>query len=291
MMPDFTERELGRPSQSSRKWMRFLLTLMSVVLLAPSRSAAEDGLLFGGDDFVVVPHSSSLSPSQLTVECWVNVAVLAGPSNNEFIVSKGNDGTQGSYYLSQNGDQFHFYLGKNGVDQVYALTSSLHVQTNHWYHVAGTYDGTNLHIYVDGDLEGTTPANIAIGNSLELTLGYHNRPGVPYWLSGSLREVRIWSLARTQGEIQATMNQSLVGTEPGLVGYWRLNEASGQVAHDSSGNSNNGQLGSTPDVDTNDPTWIASIPTLSEWGIIGMSLVMFGAVLVLRRRQVIGLAP
>ena len=28
-----------------------------------------------------------------------------------------------------------------------------------------------------------------------------------------------------------------------------------------------------------------AVPTLSEWGIIGMSLVMFGGVLVLRRRR------
>jgi Concanavalin A-like lectin/glucanases superfamily len=41
-----------------------------------------------------------------------------------------------------------------------------------------------------------------------------------------------------------------------LTGYWPLNEGRGQVARDWSGNGNHGQLGSTPGVDANDPSWI-----------------------------------
>jgi Concanavalin A-like lectin/glucanases superfamily len=41
-----------------------------------------------------------------------------------------------------------------------------------------------------------------------------------------------------------------------LSGYWPLNEGKGQVARDWSGNGNHGQLGSTPGVDANDPSWI-----------------------------------
>ncbi|MFI5398627.1 MAG: LamG domain-containing protein [Candidatus Binatia bacterium] len=247
-----------RLPKSRRKWigMSFVLMFLPVVAALPSPSAAvlEGGLSFGGNAFVLVPNSSSLNPSQLTVESWVNLDALAGSELNQFILSKGNDRTQGSYYLSQNGDHFDFYLGANSVDQVHA--SSLQVQTNRWYHVTGTYDGTNVRIYVDGSLQGSTPASIVIGNTGQLTFGYHDLPGYPYWLHGSLRELRIWRVARTQAEIQATMNQALTGTEADLVGYWRLDEESGQVAHDSSGHGNDGQLGSTPSVDANDPAWL-----------------------------------
>ena len=44
-----------------------------------------------------------------------------------------------------------------------------------------------------------------------------------------------------------------------LSGYWPLNEGKGQVARDWSGNGNHGQLGSTPGVDANDPTWIKGL--------------------------------
>jgi concanavalin A-like lectin/glucanase superfamily protein len=44
-----------------------------------------------------------------------------------------------------------------------------------------------------------------------------------------------------------------------LRGWWPMNERSGQVVHDWSGNRNHGQLGSTPSADDNDPTWIKGI--------------------------------
>jgi hypothetical protein len=40
-----------------------------------------------------------------------------------------------------------------------------------------------------------------------------------------------------------------------LAGWWPMNEGQGQTVHDWSGNGNDGMLGSTPDVDENDPTW------------------------------------
>jgi hypothetical protein len=46
---------------------------------------------------------------------------------------------------------------------------------------------------------------------------------------------------------------------PKVKGWWPLNEGRGQVANDWSGNRNHGQLGSTPSVDSNDPTWIKGI--------------------------------
>jgi len=44
-----------------------------------------------------------------------------------------------------------------------------------------------------------------------------------------------------------------------LSAYWPLNEGKGQIARDWSGKGNHGQLGSTPGVDANDPSWIKGI--------------------------------
>jgi Concanavalin A-like lectin/glucanases superfamily len=44
-----------------------------------------------------------------------------------------------------------------------------------------------------------------------------------------------------------------------LSAYWPMNEGKGQVVRDWSGHGNNGQLGSTPGVDANDPTWIKGL--------------------------------
>src|ERR1700754_4060612 len=44
-----------------------------------------------------------------------------------------------------------------------------------------------------------------------------------------------------------------------LVGWWPMNEGSGQVVRDWSGHGNNGQLGSTAGADDNDPSWIPGV--------------------------------
>lgn len=44
-----------------------------------------------------------------------------------------------------------------------------------------------------------------------------------------------------------------------LMGWWPMNEGSGQVVHDYSGHANNGYLGTTPAVDDQDPQWIPGV--------------------------------
>jgi hypothetical protein len=44
-----------------------------------------------------------------------------------------------------------------------------------------------------------------------------------------------------------------------LVGWWPMNEGSGQVIHDYSGHGNHGTLGNSPGVDDQDPAWIRGV--------------------------------
>lgn len=56
-----------------------------------------------------------------------------------------------------------------------------------------------------------------------------------------------------------TPSTAAAATGSPLAGWWPMNERSGQTVHDWSGNGNHGRLGSTPEVDANDPTWIRGI--------------------------------
>ncbi|MFK5971063.1 MAG: hypothetical protein QM487_13225 [Candidatus Marithrix sp.] len=42
------------------------------------------------------------------------------------------------------------------------------------------------------------------------------------YFSGEIDEVRIWSVARSQAEIQASMNSTLTGSESGLAAYYNF---------------------------------------------------------------------
>jgi len=52
--------------------------------------------------------------------------------------------------------------------------------------------------------------------------------------NGLFDELRVWSVARTRDEIMTTYTKAVVGNEPGLVGYWKLQGD----CHDYSGNGN-----------------------------------------------------
>jgi hypothetical protein len=100
--------------------------------------------------------------------------------------------------------------------------------TPQWIHVAMTWDMTALRTFVNGVERITTKA--AAGQMLKTTAG----PLVvgcnpPYYgcFAGMFDELRVWSVARTPEEIMAHYDKALVGDEPGLVGYWKFDEAPG----------------------------------------------------------------
>jgi hypothetical protein len=133
--------------------------------------------------------------------------------------------------------------------------------TGTFYHVAGTYDGATMRLYVDGNQVASTntvfsiadaTANLIVGNS-------QNNPTRVF--DGVIDEVRIWNRARTVDEIRDLMNGELpeayyASPDSGLVAYWRMNEGTGQVAGDLTTNGNDARLGSTTGGDANDPLWV-----------------------------------
>jgi len=159
------------------------------------------------EDHIDVPDSPSLNPAKVTVSFWINFDTIVNVGN-QFLVSKGNDGTKGSYYISQNEHQyFDFYLGANGIDQVYVSSQIVTFKKDVWYHVAGTYDGTLMKIYFNGILSGTTTAQRTLGNTQPLCIGYQNRPLWPYYTKGRIDQIRIYNRALSESEIIMLYNE------------------------------------------------------------------------------------
>jgi hypothetical protein len=210
---------------------------LAVLLLFPTLGQANFCLSFDGGDQVLVPYSPSLNPSQITIECWVNcLEFLTSPNQANWLVCNGHDVTYGHYALGQSGPEpysFFFELGPfYHYNLVYTIPQALEI--GRWYHVAGTYDGTTMRIYLDGALQDTKNVpGFQIGNTCPITFGRNGDR--EYFHFGELDEVRIWNYARSQEEIARDMNRRLAGNEPGLVGYWNFDEdLSDQNVYDSS---------------------------------------------------------
>jgi len=63
------------------------------------------------------------------------------------------------------------------------------------------------------------------------------------------------------------MLSPLLGDEPGLIVYWKLDEESGQWAYDSSSHDISLRLGSSVNQDSEDPDWVLSDPRRPYWTI------------------------
>jgi hypothetical protein len=79
---------------------------------------------------------------------------------------------------------------------------------NVWTHLAATYDGAMLRLYVNGALAGST----ALTGSLDATTGPLRIGGNSVrseWFNGLIDEVRVYSRALSQSEIQTDMNTAV----------------------------------------------------------------------------------
>ena len=71
-------------------------------------------------------------------------------------------------------------------------------------------------------------------------------------MNGLIDEVRIWSVVRSPADIAANFDRVIPRDAPGLVAYWRFNEA-GQTVVDHSLNGHHGTLGGTDQPQADDP--------------------------------------
>ncbi len=124
-----------------------------------------------------------------------------------------------------------------------AAVSNSAITSNEWHHVAVTYDGTDLKLFIDGveDFSNTIGADLPEGSYDYFWIG-QRQDGAERW-EGELDEISVWSRALSTSDIQGIMYRSMVpDEETGLEGYWRFEENTGSTAYDMSGNGNHAAI-------------------------------------------------
>lgn len=157
----------------------------------------------------------------LTLEAWVNPSTVSG-SIPHTIVSKFDYpftgiGQQSSYYLGLTNGRVMFMLSGTGSARTNTtLVSTQTLPINQWSHLAATYDGTAMRIFINGVMvtKQTYTGGIFAGN---LNLGLGNIPPSPAYFgmanlfAGLLDEVSLFQRALSEFEVQAIYNADLTG--------------------------------------------------------------------------------
>ena len=167
---------------------------------------------FNGTTSLIYSQSASFDffgTANLTQSFWIKVSSL-GIAGNFYGISMIQEGTNVTIYdkgiqLLNNGSIL-FYGYDGAVKKATSATGVIVVGT--WYHITGTYDGTNLKIYVDGDLKATTACsstynftNPRLVFSHVTTVGGNNK-----FFNGAIDEVGLWSRALSAAEVTSLYN-------------------------------------------------------------------------------------
>lgn len=184
------------------------------------------------DGYLEVPYDAKLVPQGgITIEAWITYDDSTLPTGWRYptIVRQGISAGGENYFLRVNADnvgarvlRWKVATATNSVSVNWTFTAG---QLNTWTHVAATYDGASAVLYINGLPVASGAGNGSplrnLGNDvLRIGKGSDVATPIEVW-NGSLDEVRLWPYARTQAEIQATKNQTLLSV-PGRVSTWTL---------------------------------------------------------------------
>ena len=161
----------------------------------------------GTTQYGVVPDAGSLDiTDSITLAAWVKPEQLA----TQYLVKKATNGGTNGYELSLSSSGsswpnkvfFRFNQATSGDTYRINSTTLYPYGGSTWIHIAGTYDGTTMRLYVNGVQESSLATTIAIAaNSLGLGIGAQ-ADGVSKFM-GQMDDVRIYHRALSASEIAA----------------------------------------------------------------------------------------
>jgi uncharacterized protein YjdB len=227
----------------------FATTTLTPPQVSDNCNALGNALSFDGqDDFVNLGDLSeaNFGTEDFTIEFWMKTSVTGQGANP--ILSKRAVCACANLWnivLANDGTLYFEAMEAACANYVQLLTTET-VNDGSWHHVAVTRLSNELRIYLDGSLEAsTTPFAIAdLNNADPVQIG---RSACGNY-EGQLDEVRIWSVARSENEINANMNTPILA-QTGLVLLQGLDEGLTQgnnqgitTAVDASGNGYDGTL-------------------------------------------------
>jgi hypothetical protein len=184
----------------------------------------------------------------MTLETWVKFDTLPDNKIQTLIFKKRTSSSFSWGLFYYEGITFDI---RSSSGTYYHLGDGSILQTGVWYHIAATYDGSQMRIFVNGQLTASRPVSTTISTSSQhLTLGYNTILGNPF--DGMMDETRISKVARYTSSFTPSTRFT---SDSNTTALWHFDEGTGQVSQDAGSNNNDAVLGTSTSVQSTDPAW------------------------------------
>ena len=192
-------------------------TLLGGVLFTPAKVG--DGFTFNNNaDQVTIPHDPSLDINSggFTTEFWMK----GGKNQPDSLcaqVEKSHgfiDNTGWAFQVFNTSGVVTFNIGAGGPGSTNfpGVLSAVDVLDNTFHHVAGSWDGSSIRLYIDGILQGTASLSTPSNNNRALNLGFAAGGGSPQrFFRGQVDELSIYNRALSGVEIASIYNAGPAG--------------------------------------------------------------------------------
>ena len=153
----------------------------------------------GAGDYISIPSAASVQPtSGLTISAWIKGDAWGSGTDVDAILRKG-EANPNNYQLAVADGRVALFLDDGDGA---GFRGDTVLQTGKWYHVAATWDGTNVMIFVDGKPDRTIAGLRAVpigADSRALYIG--GRSGADFF-DGVIDDVRLYSYGMRESELK-----------------------------------------------------------------------------------------
>jgi len=148
------------------------------------------------NDFVDTGGTNIGGSQQLTIDAWVKHVSLPSGMIERYVTLFGENEVVLRHDGENGPGQLHFFMRHAGVLRHIRVNNALQVGVFH--HVAGTYDGSAMRLYLDGVEVGSLAVSGTVSTATSVALSFPVET-----LDGLLDEVEIYDRALTAPEIAA----------------------------------------------------------------------------------------
>lgn len=239
-----------------KRWLGVMASMAMLTLGIAAPSAMADGVNPGISEIDSYAYLSGSASAKSAFQSSTTSNYLGGNTNTtlEMWIRPSETMTSGQYTIFVKTDMVA-YETYNGVYRVTynggtwksAISTGIPIRAGQWQHIAYVKTGNSMTFYFNGDLAfqvtdatniPTTPNNtstyVSLGSNPWNGSSNQSTPQT-LLLAADIDEVKVWTTARNQSQIQTSMSTKIASNSSGLASYWDFNGTSSSTIHDRTG--------------------------------------------------------